>query len=84
MSCPYSDVHCQAAITDFNIQYGQPFGGIVTVEEGYLETNLPLAKDLPFAKLLEVDIAGASRTTTTRRCMGSTWSTVSSRSSRTT
>jgi iron complex outermembrane recepter protein len=58
VSCPYSDIHCQAAITDFNIQYGQPFGGIVTVEEGYLEANLPLAKNLPFANLLELDVAG--------------------------
>jgi outer membrane receptor protein involved in Fe transport len=58
VSCAYNDVHCAAAITDFNIQYGQPFGGIVTVEEGYLETNLPLAKNLPFAKVLEVDVAG--------------------------
>jgi iron complex outermembrane recepter protein len=58
VSCNVSDIHCQAAITDFNIQYGQPFGGIVTVEEGYLETNMPLAKDLPAAHLLELDIAG--------------------------
>ena len=57
VSCSYTDIHCQAAITDFNIQYGQPFGGIVTVEEGYLEGNLPLAKNLPFANSLELDIA---------------------------
>jgi iron complex outermembrane recepter protein len=44
--------------TDYLIQYGEPFGGAVTVNEAYLETNLPLAKDLPFAHLLEFDLAG--------------------------
>jgi len=44
--------------TDYLIQYGEPFGGAVTVNEAYLETNLPLAKDLPFAHLLELDLAG--------------------------
>src|SRR6185312_11370862 len=58
VSCSYTDIHCQAAITDFNIQYGQPFGGVVTVEEGYLEANMPLAKNLPFPNVLEFDIAG--------------------------
>jgi outer membrane receptor protein involved in Fe transport len=58
VSCVYSDLHCQAAITDFNIQYGQPFGGTVTVQEAFLETNLPLLKGLPFANLLFVDLAG--------------------------
>ncbi len=43
---------------DYEIQYGSSFGGIMTVNEGYLETNLPLMKDLPGAHLLEFDIAG--------------------------
>ena len=30
----------------------------MTVEEGYLEANMPLAKDLPFANVLSLDIAG--------------------------
>jgi outer membrane receptor protein involved in Fe transport len=43
---------------DYNTQFGQSFGGIVTVHEGYLETSLPLLKDLPAAKMLLVDFAG--------------------------
>lgn len=44
--------------TDYPTQYGQSFGGKVTVHEAYLETIIPLLKDLPFAKSLELDIAG--------------------------
>ena len=55
--CAAGDVHCQAVANDFLIQYGDPFGGIVTVDEAYLETNLPLAKGLPGAQLVEVDLA---------------------------
>jgi len=44
--------------TDYLIQYGEPFGGTVSINEAYLEANLPLAKDLPFAHLLELDVAG--------------------------
>lgn len=44
--------------TDYPTQYGQSFGGKVTVHEAYLETIIPLMKDLPFAKSLELDIAG--------------------------
>jgi iron complex outermembrane receptor protein len=47
-----------AVAGDYLTQFGTSFGGIVTVHEGYLETNLPLAKDLPFAHLLELDLAG--------------------------
>jgi outer membrane receptor protein involved in Fe transport len=43
---------------DYNTQFGQSFGGIVTVHEGYLETSLPLLKDLPAAHSLVLDIAG--------------------------
>jgi hypothetical protein len=44
--------------SDYQIQYGSSFGGIVTVNEEYLETNMPLLKDKPAAHLLEFDIAG--------------------------
>jgi iron complex outermembrane recepter protein len=44
--------------TDYPTQFGQSFGGTVSVHEGYLETNIPLAKDLPGAHLLELDVAG--------------------------
>ena len=43
---------------DYQTQYGQSFGGAVNVNEGYLELNLPLMKDRPFAHLLELDVAG--------------------------
>ena len=44
--------------TDYPTQYGQSFGGKVTVHEAYLETNIPLIKDAPGAHLLELDVAG--------------------------
>ena len=43
--------------TDYGTQYGVSFGGQVQIHEGYLETNLPLAKDLPGVHLLELDVA---------------------------
>jgi iron complex outermembrane receptor protein len=43
--------------TDYLIQYGEPFSGDVKVDEAYVETNVPLLKDAPAAKLLEVDLA---------------------------
>jgi iron complex outermembrane receptor protein len=49
---------CEAENDDYLIQYGEPFGGKVTVYEGYAETNLPLIKDMPGAHLLELDVAG--------------------------
>jgi iron complex outermembrane recepter protein len=55
--CEADDLHCLAVRTDYLIQYGDPFGGIVTVDEGYVETNIPLAKDLPGAHLLELDLS---------------------------
>jgi iron complex outermembrane recepter protein len=55
--CASADTSCLDRSTDFTIQYGNPFGGTVTVDEAYLESNLPLLKDLPFAHLLEVDVA---------------------------
>ena len=42
---------------DYEAQYGSSFGGVMTVNEEYLETNLPLLKDRPGAKLLELDLA---------------------------
>jgi len=56
--CAATDTLCLDRSVDFSIQYGSPFAGIVTVDEAYMEFNLPLAKDLPFAHLLEVDMAG--------------------------
>jgi len=53
-----SAAECLARATDFSAQYGTSFGGRTTVEEGYLELNLPLLKDLPFARRLDLDIAG--------------------------
>lgn len=44
--------------TDFSTQYGVSFGGTVTVHEGYLETFVPILKDLPAAHLLTIDLAG--------------------------
>jgi iron complex outermembrane recepter protein len=55
--CAATDAYCLARSTDFADQYGSPFGGIVTVDEAYLEANLPLLKDQPFAHLLELDMA---------------------------
>ncbi|MGC1457580.1 MAG: TonB-dependent receptor [Steroidobacteraceae bacterium] len=55
--CASTDTYCLDRSTDFTIQYGNPFGGVVSVNEAYLESNLPLLKDLPFAHLLEVDLA---------------------------
>ncbi len=43
--------------TDYLIQYGEPFSGKVKVDEGYIETNIPLLKDAPAAKKLELDLA---------------------------
>jgi outer membrane receptor protein involved in Fe transport len=44
--------------TDYQTQFGQSFGGIVTVHEAYLETNIPFVKDVPGVHLLELDVAG--------------------------
>jgi iron complex outermembrane recepter protein len=47
-----------AVAGDYLTQFGQSFGGIVTVHEAYLELNAPLLKDAPGAHLLELDAAG--------------------------
>lgn len=44
--------------TDYLIQYGESFAGTVDVIEGYLETSLPLLRDVPGARRLELDLAG--------------------------
>ena len=43
--------------TDYLIQYGEQFSGDVKVDEGYLELSLPLLKDVPGAKKLDLDIS---------------------------
>lgn len=45
----------------FFVLNGQAFAGKVSVTEGYVEAVVPLAKDLPFAKTLELN--GAARRT---------------------
>jgi len=57
VSCASGDVLCEAQVVDFAEQYGDAFGGDDTIDEGYLETNLPLLKDEPFAHDLEFDLA---------------------------
>jgi iron complex outermembrane recepter protein len=42
---------------DFETQFGSSFGGSMTVNEGYLETDIPLFKNKPGAHLLEFDLA---------------------------
>ena len=43
--------------TDYLIQYGESFAGKVDVTEAYVETILPLLRDEPGAKLVELDTA---------------------------
>jgi iron complex outermembrane recepter protein len=42
--------------TDYLIQYGEPFSGDVKVDEAYVETSIPVVKDLAFAKKLSFDL----------------------------
>lgn len=42
---------------DYLIQFGDSFGGKVEVTEAFLETNLPLLRDAPAARLLEINAA---------------------------
>ncbi len=46
-----------ATRTDYLIQYGESFAGKVNVTEGYLETNIPVLKDMALAKRLEFDLS---------------------------
>jgi outer membrane receptor protein involved in Fe transport len=43
--------------TDYLIQYGESFAGKVNVTEGYVETYIPFLKDVPGAKLIDLDLA---------------------------
>ncbi len=43
---------------DYETQYGSSFGGLMTVNEEYLEFNFPLLKNEPGAHLLELDVQG--------------------------
>jgi iron complex outermembrane recepter protein len=43
--------------TDFLIQYGESFSGDVDVTEGFFEVNVPLLRDRPGAKLVELNLA---------------------------
>ncbi|HVY80132.1 MAG TPA: TonB-dependent receptor [Steroidobacteraceae bacterium] len=42
---------------DYLIQYGEPFSGDVKVDEAYVETNVPIVKDVPGFKKLYFDLA---------------------------
>ncbi len=42
---------------DYLIQYGESFAGKVNVIEAYVESNMPLLRDAPFAKRLELNVA---------------------------
>jgi iron complex outermembrane recepter protein len=46
---------------DYFLSYGLDYAGLISVEEGYGEINVPVLKDLPLAKYLEFD--GAIRET---------------------
>jgi outer membrane receptor protein involved in Fe transport len=43
--------------TDYLIQYGESFAGDVDVTEGFVELNLPVLKDAPGAKKIELNTA---------------------------
>lgn len=42
---------------DFGVSYGLDFAGDIRVAEAYTEFNVPILKDLPFAKSLDLDAA---------------------------
>jgi outer membrane receptor protein involved in Fe transport len=43
--------------TDFPLQYGDSFGGVTQVTEGFLEIEMPLLKDKPGAKIASLNAA---------------------------
>jgi iron complex outermembrane receptor protein len=49
---------CLAITSDFAYQYGNDYGGATTMNEVYVEFNLPLLQNARFAKTLQLDIAG--------------------------
>ncbi len=44
--------------TDFGLQYGDSFAGTTTVKEAFAEFEMPLLKDMPFAKRASLNLAG--------------------------
>jgi outer membrane receptor protein involved in Fe transport len=55
------DLPNQPWYNQYFLSYGLDYSGTISVVEGYAEVNVPLLKDLPFAKYLELD--GAIRET---------------------
>jgi iron complex outermembrane receptor protein len=51
------DMGNQPWYNQYLLSYGQDYSGTIDVAEAFGEVQLPLAKDLPFAKRLNVDIA---------------------------
>jgi iron complex outermembrane recepter protein len=51
------DMAQQPWYNQYLLSYGQDYSGTIDVAETYGEVQLPLAKDLPFAKRLNVDLA---------------------------
>jgi iron complex outermembrane recepter protein len=51
------DLANQPWYTGYFLSYGLDYAGKVSVLEGYGEFNVPVVKDLPFAKYLELDAA---------------------------
>jgi iron complex outermembrane receptor protein len=47
-----------SAINGWRQASSAPYSGSVNVKEAYVEAGVPLAKDVPFAKNLELDLAG--------------------------
>lgn len=47
----------EAERKDYLIQFGDSFGGKVEVTEAFVETNLPLLRDAPAARILEINAA---------------------------
>ena len=55
------DLQDQPFYSNYTLSYGQDYRGTIQVLEGYGELNVPLLKDLPFARYAELD--GAFRET---------------------
>lgn len=49
---------CVAKTTDFTVQFGDPYGGDLGVNEAFLEFNFPLLRNRPFAHRFDIDVAG--------------------------
>jgi iron complex outermembrane receptor protein len=55
------DLQDQPFYDNYFLSYGLDYSGLISVAEGYSEINVPVLKDLPFAKYVEFD--GAIRET---------------------